>query len=69
MIKYCKNCKYCYWSDYSSYGGDFCCKLLFKLERNFYNTFGVHEKCEDKNINNTCTDYKKKWHKLFLKEE
>ena len=62
MRVYCKNCKYCYWTDESSYGGDFCCSLIGEQGRNFYRTFTIHGKCEDRNKNNNCKMF---WRKLF----
>jgi hypothetical protein len=64
---YCSNCKYCYWSDYSSYGGDYCCKLLLQLDSNFYRIYKVDTRCEDKNKNNDCLDYKRIWYKFWIK--
>ena len=69
MKVYCCNCKYCYWSDYSSYGGDFCCKLYQQIGRNFYRTFTIHGKCEDKNKDNNCKNYQKKWFTIIQREE
>ena len=69
MKVYCCNCKNCYWSKYSSYGGDYCCKLLLTIGRNFYKTFKVDGRCMEKNLHNDCKDYKKKWYTIIQKEE
>lgn len=68
MRIYCKNCKYCYWTDESSYGGDFCCILAQQQGRNFYQTFKIHEKCENRNKNNNCKMFTRKFFTIMVKE-
>jgi len=62
---FCKECKYCYWTDESSYAGDFSCRLYQGYDFNFYQTYKTHTKCEDKNKKNDCKDFKKKIFVIF----
>jgi len=67
MKQYCSNCIHCYWTDDSSYGGDFCCRLLLNKGSNFLETFWIHSKCEERNVGNSCLGYKKKWYKFWIR--
>ena len=68
MKIYCENCKYCYWDDFSSYGGDFCCKAKGPVYGyNFYRKYEIEIKCEDRNKDNECSWYKKRWYKIGVK--
>jgi len=69
MLKYCKDCKHCYYDNYSSYGGDFCCKLKVSYVDNFYTRSKVSYKCKLKNEHNNCQDYKRIWYKFWIKGE
>ena len=70
MKIYCKNCRYCYFSEEISYSEqDFCCKLLLTIGRNFYRTFKIDGRCMEKNLNNDCKDYEKKLFTIIQKEE
>ena len=67
MKQYCSNCIHCYWTDDSSYGGDFCCRLLINKGSNFLKTFWIHSKCEERHVGNSCSGYKRKWYKFWIK--
>jgi hypothetical protein len=64
---YCKDCKYCYYEEDSSYPGDFCCSIRRTYASNYYTEYETYTTCESKNKNNKCLDYKKYWYKFWIK--
>ena len=64
---YCDNCKYCYFAEYLEYSGNYCCELLETEGYNFLRKFKIDGKCESKNKDNNCRDYKRLWYKFWVK--